>query len=170
MSTKLHLNITLRPAEPGDAAAVADVATQAFGRPDEARIIAELEKDGDVWLHVVAVMDGKVIGQALFYHLGVFEKLSALGLGPMSVDPWVQRQRIGMSMVRYGLDACERAGAPIVFVLGHKDYYPKMGFSAEATNGFESPWSGHPEFMALRLRHGPPMSGRLVFPKAFGVS
>lgn len=169
MSTDNSLMITLRPAEPRDAEAIAELATQAFGRPDEARIIADLEKDGAIWLHAVAEMDGKVVGQIVFYHLPVHGRLSALGLGPMSVDPWVQRQRIGMSLIRYGVEAAQRAGVPIIFVLGHPDYYPKMGFSAEAAKDFQSPWTGQPSFMALRLKYGPPMSGRLVFPKAFGV-
>ncbi len=170
MDADKGLMITMRPAAPADAEAIAELATQAFGRPDEARIIADLEKDGAIWLHAVAELDGKIVGQIVFYQLGVYGRLGGLGLGPMCVDPWVQRQRIGMSLIRYGIEAAQRAGVPIIFVLGHADYYPKMGFSADAAKDFESPWTGKPEFMAIRLRYGPPMSGRLVFPRAFGVA
>jgi putative acetyltransferase len=164
------LMITMRPAEPRDAEAIAELATAAFGTPEEAVIIASLEADKSIWLHAVAELDGRIVGQIIFYHLPVLGRLSALGLGPMCVDPWVQRQRIGMSLIRYGIDAAQRAGVPIIFVLGHADYYPKMGFSAEAAKDFQSPWTGMPEFMAIRLKYGPPMSGKLIFPKAFGVS
>jgi len=169
MDADKSLNITLRPAMPGDAEAIAELATAAFGTPEEAEIISNLEKDGSIWLHAVAELNGKVVGQIIFYHLGVQGRLGALGLGPMCVDPWVQRQRIGMSLIRYGVEAAQRASVPIVFVLGHADYYPKMGFSTEAAKDFQSPWTGMPEFMALRLKYGPPMSGKLIFPKAFGV-
>ena len=169
MDADQSLTITMRPATPEDAPAIAELATEAFGSPEEARILAELEKDRSIWLHAVAVLNEKIVGQIVFYHLPVHGRLSALGLGPMCVDPWVRGQRIGLSLIRYGLEAAQRAGVPIVFVLGHADYYPKMGFSAEAAKDFQSPWTGKPEFMAIRLKYGPPMSGRLIFPKAFGV-
>jgi putative acetyltransferase len=55
---------------------------------------------------------------------------------------------------------------PIVFVLGHEKYYPKFGFTVEATKDFESAYKG-PHFMAIRFRYGPPMSGKLIYPDAF---
>jgi len=151
-----------------DKAAVRDLNERAFGRPDEARIITELETDGDVLLQMVAESDGQVVGHILFYALGVFGKLSAAGLGPMSVDPWVQKEGIGKGLVVNGLAMMKTAGAPIVFVLGHDWFYPKFGFSVAQTADFETPLKGD-HFMAMRMRAGPPMSGRLIFPKAFGV-
>ncbi len=161
--------ITLRQATAADAPAVRELTTKAFGRPDEAAIIEKLEADDAVYLQVVAEMDGQIVGHVLFYPVGVRGKLSGLGLGPMSVDPWVQKEGIGKSMAQYGLKACEEAKVPIVFVLGHPEYYPKLGFSQDAAKEFESPWPDNPAFMAIRLRYGPPMSGQLIFPKAFGV-
>lgn len=162
-------NVNLREAKPEDRQEIRDLITRAFGRDEEARIVDALEAEDASYLQVVAELDGRVVAHLTFYTLGVLGKLSALGLGPMSVDPWVQREGIGQALGRYGLEVCKRAGVPIVFVLGHPEYYPKLGFSAGATDGFESPWSGQPAFMALRMRYGPPMSGKLVFPKAFGV-
>lgn len=159
---------TIRIMTPADKPAVLDLTTRAFGKPDEARIIEQLEKDGDVLLQLVAEMDEQIVGHILFYQLGVFGKLGGAGLGPMSVDPWVQRENIGSRLVMSGMTMMKDAGVPIVFVLGHEQFYPKFGFSVEATADFETPLKG-PHFMALRMRHGPPMSGRLVFPDAFGV-
>jgi putative acetyltransferase len=153
---------------PADTEAVLDLTTRAFGRPDEARIIEQLEKDGDALLQLVAEVDDRIVGHILFYPLGVMGKLSAIGLGPMSVEPWMQREGIGKQLVTAGLAGIRQAGGAIVFVLGHADYYPKFGFSVEATKDFETPLKG-PHFMANRLRFGPPMSGRLIFPAAFGV-
>ena len=162
-------NLHLREATPDDRADIRDLITRAFGQEDEAQIVDKLEEEGASYLQVVAELDGRIVGHLTFYLVGVLGRLGAIGLGPMSVDPWVQREGIGLTMARYGLEVCKRANVPIVFVLGHPEYYPKLGFSAEAAEGFESPWSGQPAFMALRMRHGPPMSGKLVFPKAFGV-
>lgn len=159
---------TFRIATPADRTAIADLNTRAFGQPDEAKIVAQLEKDGDVLLQVVCEMDGQIVGHILFYRMGVLGKLGGAGLGPMSVDPWVQREGIGSRLVMGGLTALKEAGVPIVFVLGHDTYYPKFGFSVKETEEFETSLKG-PHFMALRMRFGPPMSGKLVFPDAFGV-
>ena len=157
-----------REKTPADTEAVLDLNTRAFGRPDEAKIVQQLEKDGDVLLQLVCEHDGQIIGHILFYPLPVFGKLSGAGLGPMSVDPWMQKEGVGKQLIAAGLTGLKDAGVPIVFVLGHETYYPKMGFSVAATKDFETPLKG-PHFMAIRLRYGPPMSGRLIFPPAFGV-
>ena len=144
-----------------DRPAVLDLTTRAFGRQDEAGIIEKLEKDGDVLLQLVAEMDGQVVGHILFYPIGVFGRLGAAGLGPMSVDPWVQREGIGSQLVMSrhaddeGCPACRSSSCS-----GTTDYYPRFGFSAEAAAEFETPLKG-PHFMAMRMRFGPPMSGRL---------
>ena len=151
-----------------DRPAVQDLTTRAFGQPDEARIIEQLEKDRDVVLQMVAENDGQIVGHILFYRLGVYGRLGAVGLGPMSVDPWVQKEGIGKDLVLHGIKMLNDVSVPIVFVLGHDWFYPKLGFSVEQAAEFRTPLSG-PHFMALRLRHGPPMSGRLIFPEAFGV-
>ena len=161
-------NSTVRIMVQADKPAVADLNTRAFGRTDEADIVTRLEKAGDVLLQLVAEMDGRIVGHILFYPMGVFGKLGAAGLGPMRVDPWVQKEGIGSQLVRTGLGMMNQSGVPIVFVLGHDTYYPRFGFSVEAAADFETPLKG-PHFMAVRLRFGPPMSGRLIFPDAFGV-
>ena len=147
---------TIRIMTQADKPAVQDLTTRAFA-----------QKDGAVLLQLVAEMDGRIVGHILFYTLGVFGKLGAAGLGPMSVDPWVQKEGIGKALVNSGLQMLRQGGVPIVFVLGHDWYYPKLGFSVEATEPFNSVYKG-PHFFAVRLRHGPPMSGDLIFPRAFG--
>ena len=43
-----------------------------------------------------------------------------------------------------------------------------FGFTVAETEKFQAPLKG-PHFFAVRLRFGPPMSGELMFPRAFGV-
>jgi putative acetyltransferase len=168
METVMSEATIVRQALPEDRAAILDLNTRAFGQPDEAAIIERLEKDGDILLELVAEQDGQVVGHILFYPVGVLGKLGAVGLGPMSVEPWVQREGVGSALVTRGLEVVRDSGAPLVFVLGHEYYYPRFGFSVEATKEFETPYKG-PHFFAIRFRHGPPMSGRLIFPDAFGT-
>jgi putative acetyltransferase len=156
----------IRPIRPADRQAVLDLNTRAFRQKDEARIIQQLEKDEAIWLELVAEVGGRIAGHILFFPIGVLGKLGALGLGPMSVDPKLQKKGIGSMLVRAGLGEAQKVGVPIVFVLGHEKYYPKFGFTVEATKDFESIYKG-PHFMAIRFRYGPPMSGKLRYPAAF---
>ena len=157
----------IRPFKASDRKAVLDLNTRAFKQKDEARIVEQLEKDQAIWLELVAENDDKLVGHILFFSIGVRGKLGALGLGPMSVDPKMQKKGIGSDLIRAGIAEANGAAVPIIFVLGHEKYYPRFGFSVAATKDFESTYKS-PHFMALRLRYGPPMSGELIYPAAFG--
>jgi putative acetyltransferase len=158
----------IRVALQSDKPAIQELNIRAFGKEDEARIIRQLEADGDVIIQLVAEMEDRIVGHILFYSLGVRGRLGCAGLGPMSVDPWVQKEGVGKQLVTQGLAMLREAGCSIVFVLGHEWYYPKFGFNLEATEPFQSVYKG-PHFFAVRLRGGPPMSGELMFPAAFGA-
>ena len=157
----------IRIAWEADRQAILELNTRAFGQNDESRIIQQLEKDEDVILQLVAEQDGRIVGHILFYSLRVRGKLGCAGLGPMSVDPWIQKEGIGRQIIEAGLAYLKDYGVSIVFVLGHAWLYPKLGFTIEATEPFQSKYKGD-HFFALRLRPGPPMSGELLFPPAFG--
>jgi putative acetyltransferase len=160
--------ITFRTTETHDHESILDLNRRAFGRHAEAEIVTRLEQDGDALFQLVAVMETDIVGHILFYAVRIEGRVAAMGLGPMCVDPWAHRTGIGSGLAHYGLRALQDGGVSLVFVLGHPLYYPRFGFSAHVAAAFEAPWSG-PHFMAVRLRHGPPESGRLQFPAAFGV-
>jgi putative acetyltransferase len=164
----VNRNLIIREATPDDRMAILDLTARAFGQLEEVEIIEQLERDNDILFELVADIDGKIVGHILFYPIGVFGKLGAVGLGPMCVDPWMKRERIGTSLVNGGLQVVKDSGSALVFVLGHDWFYPRFGFNVEETAEFETPYKG-PHFFALRLRYGPPMSGRLIFPDAFGT-
>ena len=56
-------------------------------------------------------------------------------------------------------------------MLGHRDYYPRFGFSAALAQPLEAPFSGG-SFMALELEAGALQGseGRVVYPPAFGIA
>jgi putative acetyltransferase len=164
----VNKNLIIRQATPDDRMAILDLTARAFGQLEEVEVIEQLERDNDILFELVADIDGKTVGHILFYPIGVFGKLGAVGLGPMCVDPWMKREKIGTALVNGGLQVVKDSGAPLVFVLGHDWFYPRFGFTVKATEEFESPYKG-PHFFALRFRFGPPMSGKLIFPDAFGT-
>ena len=161
-------NLWIRPATLDDAEAITALTDAAFGTPEEAQIIAQLAQDGDSLASLVAHNDREILGHIQFFKVWVDGEDIACGLGPVSARPDVQKRGIGAGLIRFGLTLMEGAGRSHCFLLGHADYYPRFGFSAELAATFDSPWSG-PNFMAIKLTETGPTSGTLRYPAAFGA-
>ena len=123
---------------------------------------------------LVAEEGGRVVGHILFSDLPIVTAdgtVEALALAPLAVLPSHQRRGIGSLLVREGLRACREAGHRIVVVLGHPEFYPRFGFSAELAERLKSPFSG-PAFMAAELVPGAleGVEGEVRYPPPFGLA
>ena len=159
-----------RASRPEDMDAIAALSDEAFGltfnSQHESRIIRQMHADGDSLVSLIAENDKGLVGHIEFFRILIDGQPTGAGLGPMSVKPGLQQSGIGSYLVRSGLEELDMLGETIVFVLGHKKYYPRFGFEAEKAAPFTAPWSG-PHFMAIRLAPGGPASGTLTYPRAF---
>ncbi len=156
----------VRPATPADHAAIRAVEIAAFGQEDEAALVDRLRADGDALVELVAEDEGAIVGHILFSPMQARPAMSVAALAPVAVIPERHAQGVGSALVRAGLDACRAAGVEAVIVLGHPDYYPRFGFSADAARGVEAPFDG-PAFMALSLKGALPAA--VGYAPAFGV-
>jgi putative acetyltransferase len=161
-------NLWIRPATSDDAETITELTDAAFGTSEEAQIITKLAADGDSLASLVAHNDREILGHIQFFKVWVDGEDIACGLGPVSARPDVQRRGIGAGLIRFGLTLMEGAGRSHCFLLGHKEYYPRFGFSAELAAQFSGPWSG-PHFMAKVLTTTGPNQGELTYPAAFGA-
>jgi putative acetyltransferase len=137
-------------------AAVADLLRTAFGGDDEVALVAQLRRDGDAALALVALSDGAVAGHILFSPLQITAgggSIRAVALAPLAVTPTLQRQGIGARLIAEAHERLRAAGYAASFVLGHPEYYARFGYSAEIARRFRSPYDG-PAFMALELTGG----------------
>jgi putative acetyltransferase len=127
----------------------------AFNGEDESKLIEKL-RGVDGYISFVAVEGDTVIGHISFSPVTLNDEPTRfIGLAPMSVLPGRQKQGIGSRLIAAGLEACVLAGHEAVFVLGHADYYPRLGFTTAADLGFSSEYPVPPEhFMALELVAG----------------
>ena len=157
----------IRPERESDAAAVRDIVQAAFGRALEADLVERLRADPDLLLALVAEAEGAVWGQIMFSRLRSDAGLALAQLSPLAVGPDRQRTGVGAALVRAGLAACRDLGLDGVVVLGHPDYYPRFGFSAQAAERLISPFSGRPSFMALALRPDATLEGEVRLAAAF---
>ncbi|MBX7073206.1 MAG: N-acetyltransferase [Pirellulales bacterium] len=167
------MNVEARIAKTEDLAGILGVVRQAFGRADEADLVAALVAAGDARLSLVAADGEQVVGHVLFSDMAIVgDKWTtpALALAPLAVLPARQYQGIGSLLVRRGLELVREAGHRIVLVLGHAEYYPRFGFSTSAAAAIETPFDPA-HFMGLELTpgalHG--VAGRVRYAAAFGV-
>lgn len=151
--------LTVRREVPGDRDAVQDVLTRAFPSPAEAALVATLRGATDPQVVWVAERGAEgVVGHILFTPVAIEtpgNARNAMGLAPMAVAPHAQRQGVGAALIEAGLAACRDAGANVVVVLGHPDYYPRFGFEPAWRYGlyYERP-GPNPAFFALALTPG----------------
>lgn len=167
----------VRPVARGDFDAVdavhrAAFASTAFGHQDEADLVRALHADGDALVSLVAEADGRIVGHALFSRMEVEADgapLRGAGLAPVGVLPALHGSGIGAALIREGIRHLHAQAIQIGFVLGHPDYYPRFGYSADVARPFASPFAG-PHFMALLLDKAVilPESGRARYAPAFG--
>ncbi len=124
---------------------IMDINRQAFGEEDEAELVNNLlnDKSAEPIVSLIALMDSKVIGHILFTKLTIDKNPLPLIylLAPMAVKPECQNMGIGGMLIKEGLKKLKEMEVEMVFVLGHKEYYPKYGFIPDAEKlGFAPPY------------------------------
>lgn len=170
--------ITIRAETPADFPAIARIVEDAFGRAEEARVVERLRASENYVpeLALVAAAEGSVAGHIMFtyapLHLDDGGTRRVLILAPVAVTPRLQKQRIGDRLIRRGFEIAESREEPLIVVLGHPSYYPRLGFRPASEFGIAPP---SPElagaFFAFPLtRYDPALRGRVEFPPAFDES
>lgn len=157
--------VTVRPEQADDIEAIDAVVIRAFGRDDEARLVAQLRRDGDATISLVAVAGDVVIGHVLLSPMSA--PFRALGLAPLSVVPEHQKHGVGTALMNAAIARTRQDGWSAVFVLGDPAYYGRFGFRADLAAGFSSPYAG-PHFMVLPGTDELPVaSGKVSYAAAF---
>jgi putative acetyltransferase len=150
--------IRARPEQSGDEAAIARVNDEAFGQPDEARIVDAIRRAGHPMISLVAVDGEPIVGHILFTPIDLDSPgpaISVMGLGPMAVLPPFQRRGIGSMLVNAGLRDCKNAGCQAVVVIGHPEFYPRFGFRPARAYGLRSEFDVPDDvFMVAELTPG----------------
>ena len=131
---KLGDTVHIRDERPEDFGAVIDLTQRAFApmpfaAGDEQALMGKLRDVGALTISLVAELDGRVAGHAAFSP--AFAKDGSQGwfaLGPISVEPGLQRRGIGGRLIGEGLARLRRMDAAGCIVLGDLAYYPRFGF------------------------------------------
>jgi putative acetyltransferase len=169
--------VEVRAEATDDRDAVRAVHLAAFG--DHGEVVTHLVDDlrdavarGE-GLSLVAEEQDRIVGHVMFSpcRLDAPRRLvSVQVLSPIGVVPACQRQGIGTTLIRRGVELLSDRGVPLVFLEGSPAYYSRFGFRSAAEAGFRKPSLRIPNaaFQVLRLpAYESWMSGTLVYSEAF---
>ncbi|WP_128254220.1 GNAT family N-acetyltransferase [Falsirhodobacter deserti] len=150
----------IRPEASEDDRKIRKLLIDAFGRPDEADLVAALRRDGAVAQALVAEVEGEIVGYLMLSHLDA--PFSACALAPLAVAPMWQRQGIGAALIE-AIDT----GCDAIFVLGDPAYYSRFGFSTDLATGYACAFAG--PFFMVKPQAEIPATGRIFYPQAFAA-
>jgi len=139
-------NVQVRETNTNDFNDIMTVEKQAFGYDKEAKLVADLlaDKSAEPIVSLLAFHKEEAIGHILFTR-AYFDNEEVQPmmhiLAPLAVKPEYQRQGIGGMLIQAGIEKLRTMGSNLVFVLGHKEYYPKYGFTPNALSlGYPAPY------------------------------
>jgi putative acetyltransferase len=148
---------SVRLEEAHDVDVIRRIHLAAFETSLEADLVDQLRESGKLLVSMVAQHQRDVVGHIAFSRVLVdaAARPRGVGLGPVAVEPRLQRQGIGSLLVRAGLNRCRQLQYDFAVVLGHAAYYPRFGFAPASRFQLRCTWDVPDEvFMALELREG----------------
>ena len=148
--------IEIREEKQEDYDAVRFVNNQAFGTPEEGRIVDKLRETCKETVSLVAVLGEKIVGHIFFSPVVIDHEdkhVIGMGLAPLAVLPEFQNQVIGSLLVREGLGRIKVTDCPFIVVIGNENFYRQLGFELASKYGLRCQWDSVPddEFKVLVL-------------------
>ena len=130
----MNPKIIIRNEIDADVDAITEVTVAAFktleiSNHTEQFIIEALRAVKALTVSLVAELDGRVIGHVAFSPVTISDGTQNwYGLGPVSVLPQYQRNGVGKALIQQGLSRLKDLNAQGCCLVGHPDYYRKLGF------------------------------------------
>jgi putative acetyltransferase len=146
---------------------VAAFETLAISRHTEQFVIQALRTARALTVSLVAEVEGRVVGHIAFSPVTLSDRTrNWYGLGPVSVLPAYQRQGIGGALIEEGLSRLKGMGAGGCCLVGHPEYYRKLGF--QNVSGLVHEGVPPEVFLALSFDGHTPR-GTVAFHEGFGA-
>ena len=130
----MNPKIIIRNEIEADVDAITEVTVAAFRTLEisshtEQFIVEALRANNALTLSLIAEADGHVVGHVAFSPVTISDGTQNwYGLGPVSVLPEHQRKGIGKSLILEGISRLKDLNAKGCCLVGHPDYYRKLGF------------------------------------------
>jgi len=130
----MNPEIIIRNEIDADVDAITEVTVAAFktleiSNHTEQFIVEALRANNALTVSLIAEVDGHVVGHVAFSPVTISDGTQNwCGLGPVSVLPEHQRKGIGKSLILEGISRLKGLNAKGCCLVGHPDYYRKLGF------------------------------------------
>ncbi len=124
----------IRDERPDEQAAIHDLTQRAFApmpfaAGDEQDLIHALRNAGVLSLSLVATSEEKLVGHVAFSPATTEDgRPGWYALGPVSVEPGLQKSGIGSALINAGIQRLGAAGAYGFILTGNPAYYTRFGF------------------------------------------
>lgn len=139
-------NLEIHQSKRSDLEYVLEVERQAFQSEEESQLVYDLllDKSAVPLISLLAFVKDEAVGHILFTRStisGQEESVLSYILAPLAVKPQFQSKGVGGALIHEGIHLLTQLNTQLVFVLGHKEYYPKFGFLPDAESlGFPAPY------------------------------
>jgi len=161
--------MVIRDEQPHEAGAIRELVLRAFASArhssgTEWQIVDQLRQGDALTISLVALQAEQIVAHVAVSPVAISGFQGWFGLGPVAVEPRLQRKGIGSTMIREALGRLRKSGAGGCVVLGDPEYYRKFGFDyyPELTYRAVPP----PYFQALQFSGERP-SGAVDYHPAF---
>jgi putative acetyltransferase len=134
VSDEGRLRVVIRRESIADRDAIRSLTARAFSGlsfsdGSEPLIIDALREANALALSLVAVLGDQIAGHVAFSEVGPPERSSGwFALGPVSVDPPLQRRGVGSQLIEAGLRTLREQDAKGCVLIGDHRYYQRFGF------------------------------------------
>ncbi len=153
------LTVVLRDAAEADLPAIMSLHRAAFGHDGAADATRALTENGDDPISLVAELAGRVVAHAVLSVVKLESEPALRGLlalGPVSVEPSLQRRGMGSALVREAIRQCHDARVQRLFTVGGRAFFARFGFVPAAEQGFTAD-PGHTPLGVLTVRDTRPV-------------
>lgn len=151
-----ELSLLIRSEQPIDAEAIERLHERAFGPGRHARTASRLREGAGHLLDLsfTAMVGTLLVGSVRLTPVMAGE-VSALILGPLTVEPAFENRGIGAALMRRSLETAKANGHTLVLLVGDEPYYSRFGFKRVPSQSLQLPGPVNPaRFLALELEEG----------------
>ena len=144
----------IRLERPDDGPNIEHLVDKAFGPDRKAKTVYKLRAANApvAELCFVIIDDEGILVASIRYWPVLAGGLSALLLGPLSVDPSKQGQGFGKALMRHSLAMAKKQGHGAVILVGDPEYYEPFGFKRDLVLDLKLPgWVEERRFLGLEL-------------------
>jgi predicted N-acetyltransferase YhbS len=153
----LPLRYDIRPERPHDLALIAPLLDRTFGPDRQARTVYRLREGlAPVPELCFAAADrhDQLLASLRFWPIRI-DRIAAILLGPLAVEPALQGRGMGRALVAHGMAEARRHGHRICVVVGEPEYYRPYGFINAPSRGLKLPGPVDPRrFQVAELEPG----------------